>query len=155
MPHTDTIDQATLEHLIEAGAVRSANIVGQPGGWEVVVQYGKTNRALAAKRGAVRLFRKFETLANYLKGMGLEQYQVDARGFDSQALKAERANAAASERLKSAHQAAAYKGWLTEQVESSIADPRPSVSHQEAMQGWEKERADLLKRVAKSAKTRT
>jgi hypothetical protein len=27
----DTIDHATLERLVEAGAVRGANIVGQPG----------------------------------------------------------------------------------------------------------------------------
>ena len=46
----DTIDHTTLERLIEAGAVRGACIVGQPGGWSVVIQYGMTERALAAKR---------------------------------------------------------------------------------------------------------
>ena len=47
----NTVDHHTLAHLVEAGAVRTANIVGQPGGWAVVVQYGTTERALAAKRG--------------------------------------------------------------------------------------------------------
>ena len=51
----DTIDHATLERLIEAGAVRGASIVGQHGGWGVVIQYGVTERVLAAKRGAVRV----------------------------------------------------------------------------------------------------
>jgi len=150
MAHTDTIDQATLEHLIEAGVVCTANIVGQPGGWEVVVQYGRTERALSAKRGAVRLFRKLDTLARYLKGIGLVQYQVDARQFDSQALKAERANIAASERLKSAHQAAAYKGWLAKEVQEAIDDPRPSIPHDEAMAEWSIERAALLKQTKKA-----
>lgn len=133
MTHTDTIDQATLEHLIEAGAVRTANIVGQPGGWEIVVQYGRTERALSAKRGAVRIFRKLDTLANYLKGLGIASFQVDSSQFDAQAFKAERTNVAASERLKSAHEAAAYKSWLTKEVQEAIDDPRPSIPHDEVM----------------------
>ncbi len=59
---SDTIDHVTLKRLVEAGTVRGASIVGQPGDWGVVVQYGMTERVLAAKRGSVRIFRKFETL---------------------------------------------------------------------------------------------
>jgi len=103
----DTIDHATLERLVEAGAVRGAHVVGQPGGWGVVVQYGMTERVLAARRGTVRVFRKFETLAGYLKGIGILQYQVDARGYDPVALKVERTRSDASQRMKAAHEAAA------------------------------------------------
>jgi hypothetical protein len=92
----DTIDHVTLERLAEAGAVRGANIVGQSGGWGVVIQYGKTERALAA------------------------------------------------ERMKNAHEAAAYKGWLTQQVQEAIDDPRPSVPHSEVATEWARERAALL-----------
>ncbi len=67
----NTIDHMTLERLVEAGAVRGASIVGQPGGWGVVIQYGMIERALAAKRGAIRIFRKFETLVSYLKDIGI------------------------------------------------------------------------------------
>ena len=42
----NTIDHATLEHLVEAGAVRGASIIGQPGGWGVVAQYGRRNALL-------------------------------------------------------------------------------------------------------------
>lgn len=48
----DTLDHVTLVWLIEEGAVTRASIVGQPGGWSIVIQYGMTERALAAKRGA-------------------------------------------------------------------------------------------------------
>ena len=58
------------------------NIVGQPGGWGLVIQYGMIERVLAAKRGAIRIFRKFETLVSYLKDMGITNYQVDASNFD-------------------------------------------------------------------------
>ncbi|WP_322784565.1 hypothetical protein [Verminephrobacter aporrectodeae] len=62
---TDTIDHTTLTHLVEAGAVRGADVIGHGSGWGVVVKYGTTERALAARRGAVRTFRKFETLVSY------------------------------------------------------------------------------------------
>lgn len=102
-----TIDHRTLVHLVEAGAVRTVNIVGQPGGWAVVVRYGMGERALAAKRGTVRVFRKFETLANYLKGISIDQYQVDARQFDSLALMATRTRTDAAARLRKVHAARA------------------------------------------------
>ena len=117
----NTIDHATLEHLVEAGAVRGAHVVGQPGGWGVVVQYGMTERALAAKRGAVRIFRKFETLVGYLKDIGIAQYQVDARQFDPVALKVERTRSDASQRMKDAHEAVAYRDWLEGKVSASRA----------------------------------
>ncbi len=48
----DTIDHNTLTHLAEAGAVRRADVIGQPGGWGVIIKYGATERMLAARRGA-------------------------------------------------------------------------------------------------------
>ena len=47
----ETIDHGTLSRLVEAGAVRGAHIVGQRGGWAVLVKYGMTERPLAAQRG--------------------------------------------------------------------------------------------------------
>lgn len=144
---SDTIDHVTLERLVEAGAVRGASIVGQPGGWGVIIQYGMIERVLAAKRGAVRIFRKFETLVSYLKDIGITKYQVDASHFDPVAFKTGRKRADAAERMKSAHEAAAYKGWLTQQVQEAIEDPRPSVPHSEVAAEWATERAALLKQA--------
>jgi hypothetical protein len=142
-----TIDHVTLERLAEAGVVRGANIMGQSGGWGVVIQYGKNERALAAKRGAVRVFRKFETLVSYLKSMGIARYQVDASDFDPVAIKTGRKRADAAERMKNAHEAAAYKGWLTQQVQEAIDDPRPGVPHDEVAAEWARERAILVKQI--------
>ncbi len=147
MAHThDTIDHATLSRLVEAGAVRGASIVGHPGGWGVVIQYGMTERALAAKRGAVRIFRKFETLVAYLKGIGIACYQVDATQFDPVALKTERTRTDASERMRAAHEAHAYSEWLSKEVQEAIDDPRPSISHAEVVADWELKRAALGKK---------
>ncbi|MHB1250445.1 MAG: antitoxin PaaA2 family protein [Polaromonas sp.] len=143
----DTIDHVTLEHLVEAGAIRGASIVGQPGGWGVVIQIGMTERALAAKRGAVRIFRKFETLVAYLKDIGIASYQVDASRFDPVALKTARTRTDSAERLKNAHKAASYKGWLTQQIQEAIDDPRPSVPQARVAVEWATERAALVKRA--------
>jgi len=115
-----TIDHSTLSTLVEAGAVRTAQVIGQPGGWGVVVQCGMAQRTLAAKRGAVRIFRRFETLTEYLRGLGIVKYQVDASQYDSAALQTGR-RADASARLKHAHEAAAYDIWLREKVGASLA----------------------------------
>ncbi len=117
----DTIDHATLERLVEAGAVRGANVFGQAGGWGVVIQYGMTERVLAAKRGAVRIFRKFETLAGYLRDLGIVRYQVDATGFDPRGGLLERRREDTAERMKRAHEAAAHDDWLRAKVASSLA----------------------------------
>lgn len=117
----ETIDHATLERLVEAGAVRGANVVGQAGGWGVVIQYGMTERVLAAKRGAVRIFRKFETLAGYLRDIGIVRYQVDATQYDPAAHQTERRRDDAAERMKRAHEAAAYDDWLRTKVAVSLA----------------------------------
>lgn len=129
----DTIDHTTLTHLVEAGAVRGADVIGHPGGWGVVVKYGMTERALAARRGAVRTFRKFETLVSYLKEIGISQYQVNAANFDPQALKIGRSRPDASERMRSAFEAKAHSDWLREKVAKSLDDPRPNVSHVQVM----------------------
>jgi len=147
----DTIDHVTLSRLVEANAVNGANIIGQAGGWGVVIKYGVTERALAARRGTVRVFRKFETLVGYLKDMGVAKFQVDATSYDPIALKLSRSNEGAGTRMKAAHEAAAYDKWFRAQVQEALDDPRPSIPHEQVEAEWAKERAALLKRVKKAA----
>jgi hypothetical protein len=140
-----TVDHATLEHLVQAGAIRGAHVVGQAGGWGVVVQYGATERALAAKRGTVRIFRKFETLAGYLKNIGILQYQVDAREYDPVALKIERSRSDASNRMKDAHEAVAYRNWLEDKVNATRAALADGSKKHIAPKDWDEIRAAKLK----------
>ena len=117
---SQTIDHATLSTLVEAGTLSAARVVGQPGGWGIVVEYGMTQRTLAAKRGAARVFRRFETLAGYLRGLGIVNYQVDASRYDPVVPTTAR-RADASARLKHAHEAAGYDTWLRGKVGASLA----------------------------------
>lgn len=148
---TDTIDHTTLSRLVEAGAVRGAHIVGQTGGWAVLVKYGMTERPLAAQRSRqVRLFRKFETLVSYLKEIGIAHFDVDAANYDPATLKTARRPDRA-EALKQAHEAAAHDKWFREQVEVAIAEAdSPTaewVSNDDANTSWANKRAQLLKRA--------
>ncbi|ABB33773.1 hypothetical protein GeomeDRAFT_3347 [Geobacter metallireducens RCH3] len=82
MANTETIDYAILQRLIEAGAIRGAEVIGQPGGWSVIFKYGMTERALGVRGGKVRIFRKIETLVAYLRELGIVQFTVNAANYD-------------------------------------------------------------------------
>lgn len=131
--HAETIDQATLERLVDAGVVRGAAVVGHSGGWGIVVKYGTTECLLAAKRGSVRSFRKFETLVAFLKKIGISKYLVDAADFDSASLSVGRARPDAADRMKKTFAAKAYNDWLLEKLDASANDIRPRVPHEEVM----------------------
>lgn len=130
---TQTIDHTTLTKLAEAGVVRSAHVVGQAGGWGILVKYGMTERALAAQRShQVRIFRKLETLVGYLKGVGIARFDVDSANYAADSVTAhKRPDRAVA--MKSAHEAAAYDKWLKAEIQEAIDDTSPTIPHDEAM----------------------
>jgi hypothetical protein len=145
---SDTIDHVTLQHLVEAGAVKGADVVGQPGGWGIVIKYGMTERALAARRGAIRIFSRFETLVNYLKNIGISQFNVNASNYDSSD---KRSRPDSSERMKRTFDAADHNKWFREQVENGIQqanDPKTMwVSNEEAQAMSIKRRTEWAKQA--------
>ena len=148
---TETINHTTLTQLMESGSVRAARVIGQNGGWGIVIQCGKTDHPLAASRSQqVRIFKKLETLVNYLKSVGIRKFDVDAEKFDTATLKTysrpDRADA-----LRQAHQAAEHDKWFRAQVTEGLKeadDPKSEwVSHEDAKTTWARKRAVLAKRV--------
>jgi hypothetical protein len=103
----DTIDHATLSRLAEADLLRSAQLVGQAGGWALSVKFGVAERLLSAQRtGKVRLFRKMETAAEYLRGLGIVRFEEDSSGYDTEIAKAARRRPDRAEALKRVHSSA-------------------------------------------------
>jgi hypothetical protein len=152
----NTIDHGALRRLVDAGADVGAEVVGGPGGWGVVISYGRASQTLAATRGTPRTWRQFETLAGYLKELGIVEYRVNTAEFRPGAAarkQGDKRSAAASERMKRAHQAAAHDAWFREQVQASIDDPRPSVADDVARERFAARRAALAESagVAKKA----
>ncbi len=139
------LDHRTLAKLVESGAVRAACVISHAGGWGVIVTCGKTARPLAAQRGKVRLFSKLETVAVYLRGIGIPRFDVDVVDYDPE--RARRARPDRSEALKHAHEAAAYDKWFRGQVQVALDDPRPSMPNGEVSARWAKKRARLVKKA--------
>ena len=145
----DTIDHSTLAELVEAGALRGAHVVGQPGGWSLRVKYGAAERALAAQRSRqVRVFRRIETLVSYLKDVGLEHFDVDAADYEAEG---GRTRPDRAEAMRRAHEAAGHDKWFREQVEEAIKeadDPNTEwVPHEVVKQDMARQRAELLARI--------
>lgn len=146
---TDTIDHGTLSRLVEAGVVRTAHVVGQPGGWAIMVECGVHERPLATKNTrTVRVWRHFETLASYLKDMGLTQFDVDAANYDQAApTTAKRPDRAVA--LKRAHEAAAYDQWFRAEVQKELDDPSPELTDEETHGDMQKFFAKLGKEASR------
>lgn len=148
---TQTIDHATLARLVEAGAVRAAHVIGQEGGWGLIVNYGTLERPLAAQRsGKVRLFRKLETVTTYLQEIGIHRFDVDASRYAAgEGVPHKRPDRA--EALRRAHEAAAHDRWFREQVQQALdeADKPDAVfiPHEVVAAEWETKRAELLRRA--------
>lgn len=122
---TDAITHETVSQLVEAGAIRAAHVVGQKGGWGVLFKYGLTERPLAAQRGNVRVFKRFETIVSYLREMGIVQFDVDAAQYDPAAPLSARSQSNAErarEQMKAAHQAAAYDKWFRAEIGAALAE---------------------------------
>ncbi len=146
-----TIDHGTLRRLVEAGAHVGAEVVGSGGSWGIVINYGRSSQTLAATRGKPKTFRQFETLAGYLKELGIVEYRVNAAEFEpggTQKEAPDRRSVTASERMTRAHAAAAYDAWFREQVQASIDDPRPSLGDDQARTHMAARRQALLKRTS-------
>lgn len=147
---SNTIDHATLQHLVEAGAVRGADVVGQPGGWEIVIKYGMVERVLATRRGAVRIFGRFETLVDYLKSIGIYQFNVNTSNYDPSE---KRTRPDSSVRMKRTFDAADHDKWFRGQVENAVlkADMPDAVwiSHEEVVKDMQQQRTVIKAEIAR------
>lgn len=148
--NAETIDHTTLTKLAEAGVVHSAHVIGQEGGWGILVKYGVSECILAAQRSQqIRVFRKLETLANYLKGLGIAHFEVDLANYGAENL-SPRTRPDQSAKMKSAHQAATYDDFFRQRVQRAIDDKRPRLLTADANQRIDAARAELIKAAIKS-----
>ena len=150
----ETIDHNTLARLVEAGVIRGAHVIGQVGGWGVLIKYGMLERPLATTRSKkVRTFKKLETLVTYLKDLGISQFDVDARQYDPATVQTY-SRPDRTEALRKAHEAVEHDTWFREQVALALkeADDPATVwiSHDEAKADMQRQRKDLLAGLGKT-----
>ena len=146
---TEIIDGKAVRTLAEGRAIHGATVLGQPGGWTVVVRYGTVERAVAAQRSTKpRLWRNLATAAAFVQGeLGVARFEVDAKAHRPAARR--RPDQAA--RMKQRHAAAEHDAWFREQVEIAMKeadDPKTVwIPHEEVMASLD-ERIERLKRLA-------
>lgn len=133
--NTHTIDTLLARQMVEAAALRGASIIGQPGGWSVMLKIGKTEKPLGTQRtDKPRTWRSLDSCMTYLRD---ELHIVRVDGIDASQYSAAsvhtKRRADSSARMKAAHEAAAYDKWFRAQVQESLDDPRPSIPHEEVM----------------------
>lgn len=132
---TNTIDTAMARRMVEASAIRGASIIGQPGGWSVMLKMGMIEKPLGTQRtDKPRTWRSLDTCVDYLRNeLHIVRVEMlDASNYsDSEVTRRPRKDQA--ERMKRAHEAAAYDAWFRKQVQEAIDDPRPSIPHVEVM----------------------
>lgn len=142
---THTIDTAMARRMVEASAIRGASIIGLPGGWSVMLKLGMTEKPLGAQRtDKPRTWSSLDTCMNYLKN---ELHIVRVDMLDASNYSAgdvtKTARADSSERMKRAHEAAAYDKWFRAQVQDAIDDPRPSLPGHQVSADFAARRAAL------------
>lgn len=73
---TAAISVTTLSALAAAGALRAVQLVGQRGGYTVMVRVGQTENQLHGQRGEPRLFASLDTAAAQLLALGVSSFEV-------------------------------------------------------------------------------
>lgn len=132
---TNTIDTPNARRLIEAAAIRGAAIVGQPGGWCVMLKIGMKETPLGTQRtGKPRTWSSLDSCMQYLRDelQIIKVDGIDASNYSAAAIHRKRRQDAA-ERMRAAHEAAAYREWLASEVQAAIDDPRQSIPHEQVM----------------------
>lgn len=77
------INHNALTHLVEAGAVPMVIVKAVGDTWALTVQVGDSLKIVMAKNsGKPRVWRKLDTLAKYLKGIGIDKFHTDVTKYD-------------------------------------------------------------------------
>ena len=77
------INHNALTHLVEAGAVSVVIVKAVGDTWALTVQVGDTLKIVMAKNsGKPRVWRKLDTLAKYLKDLGIDKFHTDVSKYD-------------------------------------------------------------------------
>jgi len=155
----DTINHNALTHLVEADAVSSA--IAQANGdiWSLSVKVGDKLKIVMAKNsGKARVWRKLDTLAKYLKELGMDTFEIDVSNYDPSQKSLRRPDSAST--LKRTHDAhKSLQQHNIESIEKNIEqeETREFTNNTDraielAKQKWEERRARILQQENPRAK---
>jgi hypothetical protein len=128
----------TLEQLraaSEAGGVSGVILKGKGGTFLVQINTRNGFGAVLSKARSSepRHFGNPLAALSVLREIGITIGQFDASEYDPAAKGTDVGNRGRADAMRTAHQAAAFNQWLTDEIHASIDDPRPSIPHDEVM----------------------
>jgi hypothetical protein len=80
------IDTPLLRQLVRSGKTGSLIAKGVDGGFVLVLREGLDEQLLEAQRGHARKFKRLESVASYLKGLGARGFSVELEQWSENSL---------------------------------------------------------------------
>jgi hypothetical protein len=148
------LQHATLQQLAAAKALNQVRAVPMDGGWGLLARYGEAEALLQAQRARrPRLFRRLETLVDYLREIGVPRVEIEV-GAAPPSPAATRRRPDRAQALRELHRArpATAAPSLTDDVAEALAQAEnPAtewISHKDLKREWLVLRAALASREA-------
>lgn len=137
--HSMTLDQ--LRATAASGGVASITLKGQGGGFLLRIATRSGQEAVLAKARSTepRRFGNPASAMILLREVGIDVVQLDASDWNPDEKDMSRSRASQAEAMRDAHQAAAHNRWLAAEIQASLDDPQPSLSHEDVMAAMEAE----------------
>lgn len=128
----------TLEQLratASAGGVVGVTLKGQGNGFFMKIATRSGQDAILSKSRSTepRRFGNPTSALVVLRDIGITVAQLDATDWNPDQKEVTQSRESRAQAMREAHEAAAYGKWLAAEVQASIDDPRPSISHSEVM----------------------
>lgn len=149
----------TLEQLRaarEAGGVSGVTLKGKGGAFliQIATRSGVDAVLAKARSSEPRRFGSPAAAMNVLRDAGITAGQFDASEWDPTAKVQTAGNRGRADAMRKAHQAAAYNDWLAAEIQASIDDPGPNLSHDDVMAEMDADIAALAKARRRGGRTR-
>lgn len=141
----------TLEQLraaVGAGGVVGVTLRGQGSGFfvEIATRSGQETVLAKARSSEPRRFGNPASALLVLRDVGIAVARLDATAWDPASKDMRRSRGSQAEALRAVHRAAAHARQLAADIEASLADARPNLSHDDVMAEMEADIAALAAR---------
>lgn len=128
----------TLEQLratVSTGGVVGVTLKGHGGGFFLKIATRSGHDAILSKARSTepRRFGSPTSALGVLRELGIAVVQLDATDWNPDQKDMSQSRQDRSQAMRKAHEAAAYSKWVAAELQASIDDPRPSISHEQVM----------------------
>ncbi len=128
----------TLEQLratARAGGVVGVTLKGQGSGFfmEIATRSGQDAFLVKARSTEPRRFGNPNSALIVLRDIGITVTQLDTTNWNPDQKEVTQSRESRAQAMREAHEAAAYNNWLAGEIQASIDDPRPNISHDKVM----------------------